>query len=105
TREEPIARARSRGPSRAAPSPMPADEPRGAGAKGAPAMDSIRPHDGTRRRLLARGLAALAIAAGSGCATILYPERKGNTHGRIDVGPLILDILWFIPGIIPGVIA
>lgn len=68
-------------------------------------MDSIRPHDGTRRRLLARGLAALAIAAGSGCATILYPERKGNTHGRIDVGPLILDILWFIPGIIPGVIA
>lgn len=68
-------------------------------------MDSIRPHDGTRRRLLARGLAALAIAGGSGCATILYPERKGNTHGRIDVGPLILDILWFIPGIIPGVIA
>lgn len=41
------------------------------------------------------------------CAYILHPERRssGRTSGRIDTMPLILDILWFIPGIIPGVVA
>lgn len=40
-----------------------------------------------------------------GCATVLHPERQGNDIGPLDVGALILDILWFIPGIIPGIIA
>lgn len=40
------------------------------------------------------------------CAWILHPERRnsGRTSGRLDTVPLILDILWFIPGIIPGVV-
>ena len=41
----------------------------------------------------------------SSCATILYPERRGNHSGAIDVVPLVVDILLFIPGLIPGVIA
>jgi hypothetical protein len=49
--------------------------------------------------------AATALTTLGSCATILYPERKGNAGGQIDVGPLILDCLWLIPGIIPGVIA
>ena len=60
---------------------------------------------GRRSALQCLGKLSLSIMATSGCATILYPERRGNTRGRIDPGPLILDILWFIPGIIPGVIA
>lgn len=56
--------------------------------------------------VLRRSIAAiLSLSLLSSCATILYPERKGNAGGTIDVGPLILDILWFIPGLIPGIIA
>ena len=39
-----------------------------------------------------------------GCGTILYPERKGQKSGRIDVGVALLDgiglLFFFIPGII-----
>lgn len=39
------------------------------------------------------------------CGFILYPERRGRTHGRVDPVVLVLDCLWLIPGIIPGVVA
>lgn len=53
-----------------------------------------------------RGLALFtALAFTASCATILYPERKGNNQGPLDVVPLVVDILLFIPGILPGVIA
>jgi hypothetical protein len=59
----------------------------------------------TRRRCL-RDLASLGCAGAlGGCAAILHPERQGNSSGPIDVVPLILDILWFIPGLVPGIIA
>ena len=39
-----------------------------------------------------------------GCGTIMYPERKGQKGGRIDVGVAVLDgiglLFFFIPGII-----
>jgi hypothetical protein len=55
---------------------------------------------------LSRSIAALAVAAvtASGCAYTFHPERRGNTGGEIAGAPLVGDILWFIPGIIPGVI-
>lgn len=38
------------------------------------------------------------------CGTILYPERKGQTSGRLDVGVVLLNsvglLLYFIPGVI-----
>ena len=41
----------------------------------------------------------------SSCAWILYPERRGRVSGKyLDTVPLVVDILWFLPGIIPGVI-
>ena len=49
--------------------------------------------------------AALSLSMLSSCATLLYPERRGNHSGAIDVVPLVVDILLFIPGLIPGVIA
>jgi len=41
------------------------------------------------------------------CAYVLHPERRGTGRhgGRIDTLPLVLDCLWLIPGIIPGVVA
>ena len=53
-------------------------------------------------RLLA---SALAITMLPSCARIMHPERTGNSNGEIDIGPLIVDCLLFIPGILPGVIA
>lgn len=51
--------------------------------------------------------AALAVVSTSfsSCAYILHPERRGNKSGPTDTGCLVMDILWLIPGIIPGVIA
>ncbi len=51
-------------------------------------------------------LATLLTFAAStiGCGYILYPERRGNHGGRIDGGTLVMDLLWLLPGIVPGVI-
>lgn len=60
-----------------------------------------------RRRSQAGAAAALlAIAASvAGCGYILYPERRGNPGGTIAGGTLAMDLLWLIPGIMPGVVA
>ena len=39
------------------------------------------------------------------CGTILYPERRNQKVGRIDVGVALLDGFWLLAGIIPGIIA
>ncbi len=39
------------------------------------------------------------------CGSILYPERRNKTPGRIDVGVALLDGFWLLLGILPGVIA
>jgi hypothetical protein len=41
----------------------------------------------------------------TGCGTFLYPERRGQIAGRLDVGVVILDALGLLFFIIPGVIA
>ena len=40
-----------------------------------------------------------------GCGTIIYPERRGQRTGQIDVGIALLDALWLLVFIIPGVVA
>ena len=53
-----------------------------------------------------RPTAAFAVVSVlASCATILHPERKGNRGGSLDTVPLVVDILLFIPGLIPGVVA
>ena len=46
----------------------------------------------------------LAFAGSTGCGYVLHPERRGNNGGEISGATLVEDILWFIPGILPGVI-
>lgn len=58
----------------------------------------------TRRDTL-RSLALSTAALATGCGTVLYPERKGQPKGQLDVGIVLLDAVWLLVGIIPGVIA
>lgn len=39
------------------------------------------------------------------CGTILYPERRGQTGGRLDVGIVILDGIGLLFFLVPGLIA
>jgi len=39
------------------------------------------------------------------CGTLMYPERKGQTGGKIDAGVAVLDGLGLLLFIIPGAIA
>ncbi len=40
-----------------------------------------------------------------GCGTILYPERRGQRTGTVDGGTVIMDALWLLVFIVPGVVA
>lgn len=48
---------------------------------------------------------ALAVALSTSCALILHPERKGNAGLPLDTVPLVVDILLFLPGLVPGIVA
>jgi hypothetical protein len=39
------------------------------------------------------------------CGTLLYPERRGQTGGRIDAGVAVMDGIGLLLFIVPGVIA
>ena len=41
----------------------------------------------------------------AGCGTLMYPERRGQRGGRVDVGVAVLDGIGLLFFIIPGVIA
>ena len=41
----------------------------------------------------------------SGCGTLLYPERKNQGQGKLDIGVVALDGIGLLFFIIPGVIA
>jgi hypothetical protein len=56
-------------------------------------------------RAIASLCAATMLYLAAGCGTILYPERRGRTRGRIDVGVAVMDGLWCLLFIIPGVVA
>ncbi|MBN2722891.1 MAG: hypothetical protein JXR95_02340 [Deltaproteobacteria bacterium] len=58
-------------------------------------------------RKLVAGVIIAVFAVTAGCGYFLHPERRnrGVAGGRIDTGALVMDILWLIPGIVPGVIA
>jgi len=59
------------------------------------------------RRMKALSL-VLCTALGfqlGGCGTILYPERRGRMGGHVDAGVAVMDGLWCLVFIIPGVVA
>jgi hypothetical protein len=54
-------------------------------------------------RLVSAVCAAALLSAS--CGTIFYPERRGQRGGRVDAGIAVLDALWLLLFIIPGVVA
>lgn len=63
----------------------------------------------TRNTLLVRGTSVLIVLAimlwTTSCGTILYPERRGQPAGKIDVGVAVLDGIGLLVFLVPGVIA
>jgi len=41
----------------------------------------------------------------TGCGTLMYPERRGQTKGQVDPGVAVLDALGLLLFIIPGIVA
>ena len=56
-------------------------------------------------RIRTIALATLLATAGVSCGYFLHPERRGQQSGRIDSATMVMDLLWLLPGIVPGVIA
>jgi hypothetical protein len=55
---------------------------------------------------ITRGIAAaLLITQVTACGTLLYPERRGQTNGQIDIGVAALDAIGLLFFFVPGVVA
>ena len=58
----------------------------------------------SRRQLLTTGASLPVVLGASSCGYLLYPGRRGSTGGAVDIPVLIVDLLWFLPGLLPGAI-
>ena len=56
-------------------------------------------------KVLICSLGAALIIQSVGCGTIMYPQRKGQKAGQIDVAVAALDAVGLLFFIVPGVIA
>ena len=61
--------------------------------------------DGRLIRAIAATTMLTTATSSLGCGYILYPERRGNRGGNIDAGTMVMDLLWLLAGIVPGVVA
>ena len=54
--------------------------------------------------IVATIFSALLIFELSGCGTVIYPERRGQTGGKIDPTVVIMDgiglLFWVVPGLV-----
>ncbi|WP_341938823.1 hypothetical protein [Marinimicrobium sp. C2-29] len=56
-------------------------------------------------KALAVGLCAGLILQTTACGTVLHPERKGQTGGRLDPAIVALNAVGLLLWVIPGVVA
>lgn len=54
---------------------------------------------------LTASLLLLALLSQTGCGTLIYPERRGQTSGRIDPAIAILDGVGLLLFLVPGLVA
>jgi hypothetical protein len=60
----------------------------------------------SRRKVRVAGTLTIGLAFFlASCGTLLYPERRGQPAGRLDVGVVALDGVGLLVFILPGVIA
>ncbi len=57
-----------------------------------------------RKMLQAVGCLTL-VAQLTGCGTLMYPERRGQKDGRLDIGIVALDTIGLLFFLIPGIVA
>ncbi len=57
-----------------------------------------------RQRLLS-ALLATTLLTQAGCGTLIYPERRGQTSGRIDPAIAILNGVGLLLYVVPGLVA
>jgi hypothetical protein len=62
-------------------------------------------HKRISRAIAGTTLFALTATSSGGCGYILHPERRGQQSGSVDGATMVMDLLWLLPGIIPGVVA
>ncbi len=60
-----------------------------------------------KNNIIALSVLAIFTFGTVSCGYILYPNRRNQIArgGNLDVAVVIMDILWLIPGIVPGVVA
>ncbi len=58
-----------------------------------------------RFRAIAAGTLLTVGTSSVGCGYLLYPERRGRQSGVIDGATMVMDCLWLLAGIVPGVVA
>jgi hypothetical protein len=56
-------------------------------------------------RTVAAGTMLTVGTSTVGCGYILYPERRGIQAGTIDTATMVMDLLWLLAGVVPGVVA
>jgi hypothetical protein len=56
-------------------------------------------------RTVAAGTMLTVGTSSVGCGYILHPERRGIQSGTIDTATMVMDLLWLLVGIVPGVVA
>ena len=59
----------------------------------------------THRKALVIVIVAALLVQLSACGTLMYPERKGQSGGKIDIGVALLDGAGLLLFLIPGIIA
>src|SRR5260370_42086860 len=58
-----------------------------------------------RKRIVHKCLTAVLVLQMASCGTILYPERRGQPAGRLDLAVVTLDAVGLLLFLVPGVIA
>jgi hypothetical protein len=61
--------------------------------------------NGRMMRALAATTMLTTGAAPLGCGYLLHPERRGTQSGSVDGATMVMDLLWLLPGLIPGIVA
>jgi len=56
-------------------------------------------------RTVAAGTMLTVGTTSISCGYFLHPERRGTQAGTIDSATMVMDLLWLLAGIIPGVVA
>src|SRR6516225_9174343 len=60
----------------------------------------------SRRKVRIAGTLTIGLAFFlASCGTLLYPERRGQPVGRLDVGVVVLDGIGLLLFVVPGIIA